>query len=239
MLKIGVVPYLNALPLCRYLNLPLTYGTPVELENKMAQAELDLALLPIATLFKNPHYFSYPQIGVIQSQGAVESVAFFYDQKIKNPWEVKNIRYSPESVSSNLLFKVIFQACWKKTPVELTSLPQPDGFIEIGDRALFFNKPGYQKCDLGYVWTKWTGLPFVYALWVARRPIELDVLNQLEDAKLKGLKHIEELVTETRDVPPKRLLHYLTKSISYERNEQTQSGIDLFKSYCREFGLIG
>jgi chorismate dehydratase len=54
--------------------------------------------------------------------------------------------------------------------------------------------------DLGAEWKKWTGLPFVFAVWVAQRTTP--VAQALKRARLAdcvarlGLKHLDELAAQ-------------------------------------------
>ena len=62
----------------------------------------------------------------------------------------------------------------------------------IGDRGL---RPAGRKFafswDLGEEWNRWTGLPFVFALWVARAGVEADGLAQaLAAARDEGLTQL-------------------------------------------------
>lgn len=237
--KIGVVPYLNALPLCRYLSHPVTFGTPVELDRQMSDESLDIALLPVLSLFKNPHYTPLFNAGLIQSAGPVESVVLFYKKKLSHPKQIQSVRLSTESKTSIALFKIICTYLWKRDSSQLMGAhSDPDAVFEIGDRALFFDDSDYQQCDLGQVWTEWTGLPFIYACWVSREKPSQEIIDTLTKAKEEGLKKIEEIVRETRDLPPERLKRYLTQSIQYEIRSDSLKGLELFKEYCLKLGLI-
>jgi chorismate dehydratase len=53
-------------------------------------------------------------------------------------------------------------------------MQEADAAVLIGDAALRANlldgpKFGLQVHDLGALWKEWTGLPFVFAVWAARR----------------------------------------------------------------------
>src|SRR3990167_3959329 len=239
MLKIGVVPYINALPLYRYLPCPVVMGTPVELDRKMSDGDLDVALLPIFSFFKNPAWRPVYEAGVIQSYGQVESVGLFYRENIPDYRKIKSIKYSEESITSISLFKVIYSLFWKGGLSLLeTRNPKPDAYLHIGDKALFFNEPGYKNLDLGDEWTKETGLPFVYSAWVSRKEVSRDLLNTLITAKKEGLTKREEIIRSLHDLPLDRMRHYLTKSIQYDITLKSLEGIKKFQDLCFEIGLL-
>ena len=238
-MKIGVVPYLNALPLYRYLSYPVVMETPAELDRKMSEGKLDAALLPIFGFLKNPSYRPLYEAGVIQSCGPVESVALFYRENLRHPSAIKTIKYSEESVTSVSLFKVIYSVFWKHDLSMLeTQNPKPDAYLHIGDKALFFNQPGYKCLDLGDEWTKQTGLPFVYAAWVSRKPLPREMIDCLISAKKEGLAKREEIIQHLHDLPIDRMRTYLTKSIQYDITLKSLDGIEKFRDYCFQIGLL-
>lgn len=237
-MKIGAVPYLNALPLCRYLPFPVQFETPAVLERLLADGVLDMALLPSFAFLKNPDYLPLYDGGVIQSQGAVESVMLFYRKEIGAVEKIRSLAVTPDSVTSVALLKVLFRFKWKmdSPPKTAGNDNSPDAILKIGDAALFYNDPAYRGIDLGEEWTSWTGLPFIYALWVSRKPGKY--LPLLTKARLEGMERIEEIIATNRDLPQERLRTYLTKSIQYEITPSSLQGLALFKNYCLQAGLL-
>lgn len=240
-MKIGVVPYINALPLCKYLNLPVTFATPVELQELVQTGKLDCALLPSFSYLQNPSYIGYGEAGVIQSGGPVESVKIFTRRHLSHPLQIKSINYSEDSVTSISLFKVIYTKCWGNHlhDLKLASKENADAILKIGDAALFFQeKKSYQDVDLGEVWTDWTGLPFVYALWVAPKKLPIEILDSLKKARAEGLQKLDEIIAGCPDLPPERMRKYLTQSIQYEMTSSSLAGLRKFQDYCLEIGLL-
>lgn len=238
-MRVGVVPYLNALPLTKFLGHPLTFGTPRQLDSQMRQGKLDVALLPVFSFLQNPSFLPLYEAGGIQSDGPVESVALFYREKFDTPSLIRTINYSQESITSVSLFKVIYSHFWRmnlKTLIETKE--NPDARLLIGDKALFFNEPGFTRLDLGEEWKKQTSLPFVYAIWVSREPLEKEEIKMLVDAKKEGLKRIDEIIAGVKDWPQECVRPYLTKSIQYEINIKSLEGLKKFQDYCYEIGIL-
>lgn len=236
-MRIGVVPYINALPLCRYLPLPVTFANPRELDSAMKKGELDIALLPIASYLTSDYHALF-HAGVIQSQGAVQSVCLFL-QKGKSIRDIIRIKFSKESVTSILLFKVLYHYKWGLDLEDLKAVESgEDACLEIGDRALFFDAFQYDMLDLGAEWQEWTNLPFVYASWVARNAVDEEIIQTLIRARKEGIKNITTIASQIHDLPEKKLIDYLTHSIGYTATPKSLEGIRKFQDYCVELGLI-
>ena len=77
-----------------------------------------------------------------------------------------------------------------------------DAVLVIGDAALLLAAQSHYpvRVDLGEAWKEWTGLPFVFAVWAARRDAPHEsvqaVHRGLLDSRAWGLEHLEELARE-------------------------------------------
>src|SRR3989338_7472964 len=238
-MKLGLVPYLNALPLHAYLELPFVLLPPSTLEKKIFAGEIDLALLPTLSYLKHKNLIPLFELGLIQSMGPVESVMVSYPQKLGHPSNIKSIKFTSESITSIALFKVIYRFYWDQPLEELQLTHSPHAaYLEIGDKA--FNLPRQDRVviDLGQVWSEWTGLPFIYAFWVARTPPSKDILQKIIEARKKGMQNLDLLCREQKILPSAQALHYLTKCMRYEMVETSLEAINLFQKYCFELCLI-
>jgi len=236
--KIGVVPYINAIPLYHGLPYPIQKEVPSRLVGMLKSGELDIALIPVFAYFQNPDFFPLFEAGVIQSIGPVESVCLFYDQNLSSPKDITSLSITTDSVTSVNLFKVIYSRFWQKDFSSLVLDPQSPNRLEIGDKALF-NAPKDKKVlDLGDEWTKNTGLPFVYAIWAHRGNADPEVTNHLINAKKNGVANREALAKTLTHLPQEKVLHYLTKSIHYEITLPAMQGLKKFQDYCFELGLL-
>lgn len=229
-MKIGVVPYLNALPLYHFLDQEVLLETPVKLTQMMETGDLDLALLPVFSYFQHPEWHIIPEAGGIISSGPVESVLIFYKKHIEKPADIKTIQYTSDSKTSVGLTKVLRHFFWKAPPL-IETTDHPDAILEIGDRALTFDHTGYQVIDLGEIWTNWTKLPFVYAAWISRKPLSEDIKNQLIQSKEKGLKNIKEIIDLDSPISQDIRKPYLTKSIQYDLTPEALEGMKLYQDY--------
>lgn len=101
--------------------------------------------------------------------------------------------------------------------------------------------------DLGDIWFKNTGLPFVFALWIARkdRCSELPVLferfkKDIDVSKAKSLKNLQNIARESPLInifSEDELVSYW-QGISYDLNAEHKNGLELFRKYAAELKLI-
>ncbi len=220
MTRLGIVSYLNAFPYLYGLEkavpgmeeIEVFFGTPTELNRKMAQGELDIALLSSIELTRHPdRYNSLPNlgIGVRETAGSVLLFSQVPLEQIKG----RTIAVTSASATGVVLLRLLLERCWGIEGVSFQRRmdfrgvrDQFPAVLAIGDEALEAKQqwPRQWTCyDLGKIWAEWTGLPFVFALWVYSKewerahPIELQsVSRKLEEAlEYIGL-HWEEMVNE-------------------------------------------
>ena len=95
--------------------------------------------------------------------------------------------------------------------------------------------------DLGQSWYEFTGLPFVYALWVVKRDRRIPGINNLlKSAKEAGLRSVKALaITESQrlQLTHERCRNYLTNSIRYDFGEGEIKGFLTFYQHAVSLGL--
>ena len=264
-LRLGRIDYLNCRPLYEGLQelpaagLPaLTGGNPAELNRKLAQGAIDISpsssILPAVS--RPEDYFILPGIA-IASVAEVRSVLLV---SRRPPAELAGaaITLTSHSLTSIFLLKIIL-ARFQKIPLaelsfspgEFTPAKGPEAAQVIGDRALeLFHRPpdGYQVYDLGRLWHRHTGLPFVYALWLGRCAIlteksaQLTKLHQQLLAVIAGLPtrlpQLAKRLAPAAGCNREQLLAYWQQAISYRLDEKALAGLELFYRCAFELGLI-
>jgi chorismate dehydratase len=197
-IRAGAVSYLNTRPLVFGIDqglgadrLELTYDVPSVLAARMAAGELDLALLPVIELARIRDLVIVPGLA-IGSVGNCRSVVLVSKVPLA---EVSRVALDPESRTSNALARVLFAEAWGGRPEfvagprDLTlALREHDAAVRIGDKALFEPRPaGTIAYDLGGAWTARTTLPFVFAVWAARRGvIDREIYEMLHASRREG-----------------------------------------------------
>jgi chorismate dehydratase len=105
--------------------------------------------------------------------------------------------------------------------------------LVIGDRALQQRQHSPYIYDLAEAWQQMTGLPFVFAAWVANKNLPGAFVQSFNEATSLGLAHINEIVSSTH-FPDYDLEHYYTNNIDYRLDEQKKKALDLFLGYLGE-----
>jgi len=265
MIRIGEIAYANSAPIfaaLRRMGLADTYefipGEPAELNRMLYAGEIDLA--PCSSFEYGLHpanYFLIPDLS-ISSDHEVESVLLISRLPIED-LHGKMILLSPASASSNALIRILLEkryqaGCAYRFPEEG---PHRSGFeanarIMIGNPALKVylgknrSRPGYVY-DLSLLWRDFTGLPFVFALWIIRREAVLRekeeiarLVQSLYRARGFAESHFHEMAGEFEkalEIPAEDLVRYW-ESISFDLNEEKIKSLKSYFDYAEELGLI-
>jgi chorismate dehydratase len=249
--RLGAVGYLNARPLVHGLDrsprFDLRFDVPSRCAVLLHANEIDVGLIPSIEYLRNPAglYAIVPGLA-IASRGPVASVSL-YAKKPMN--EVRSIAIDSSSRASVALVHVLCAREFRIKPaIELrdpdvaSMLTACDAALVIGDHALFEENVSAEKIDLGEVWTKMTGLPFVYAFWAGRSGVLTgDDIAALRQAKEAGVASSEEISREYfKDAPERQPVgaKYLRDNIRYELHDEERAGLELFFRYAHEAGLV-
>lgn len=248
-LRIGVVPYLNAKPLIYGLNqmsdaIELIFEVPSLLPDMLNHGHIDVSLIPSIEYFRNGRYAIIPGIS-ISSLGAVESVKVFSKVPIQ---DIRTAALDKSSLTSCALTRIIFHERYHLCP-QYTQWNGPydisridtDAVLLIGDNAMRVNVNGYFTLDLGQAWLEYTGLPFVYAIWVVKKGAHVSGINNLlRDAKAAGIQSVKTLaITESQrtQFTQEQCLRYLTHSIRYDLGDEEIKGFLAFYQHAVSLGL--
>jgi chorismate dehydratase len=117
-----------------------------------------------------------------------------------------------------------------------------DAVLVIGDRAMKVpHEPFHDVVDLAEAWLELTGLPFVFALWVARRGVDLGELPEaLERSRTEGLAHAADLAGThgpRLGLDFTTCYDYLTKVLSYDLGAPEIAGLRRFADMASRLGL--
>jgi chorismate dehydratase len=237
--RIGCVSYLNSRPLVFGLEDQVEFAVPSVLAKQLREGKLDVALVPVAEYLENPRYQIIPGIG-IGCCGSVRSVYLAHRKPIS---ELKTVALDPASKTSNLLVQVILKEFFQVMPSFVTAGDSIESQLAIGDDALLkldkFIQDGWEILDLGEIWKKKTGLPFVFAFWAVRDGVNaLPYIELLTRAKADGLKNFEKIITTEKIVPHNIAREYLSRNICYDLGADEVKGLREFQRLCVRHGLI-
>jgi chorismate dehydratase len=216
-------------PIAEEISLQLDY--PAGLAGMLKKDEIDIALLPVGVL---PELGNYEILGdvCIGTVGEVASVAVFSQVDME---KIETVVLDYQSRTSVLLCRILFEKLWKKT---VKFIPATDeSYIEqiqdttaaliIGDRALSYRDQVKHVFDLGQGWQELTGLPFVFAVWVATKPLENDFVKRFAEAVREGTGQLRQIADRV-GFPDYDLYAYFTENISYPLDDAKMKGLQCF-----------
>ena len=262
MIRIGEISYLNCTPIFSMLrgrfadpDYRFICGTPAELNQRLRNGEIDICPSSSIEYARNPDsYLIIPEIS-IASLGAVKSVLLFSPLPLEE-LDGAEIALTGESETSVVLLKILLACRYSfsnsfrtATGEEQACVAEGGPLLLIGDRALRASLAPHNGhvYDLGELWFEFTGLPFVFALWLARRPaVEKDraafrlLAERLVLAKQFATANFAEIAAGTArhdGISEEFLLDYW-QTISYELGEQHQEGLKLFFRFAVECGIL-
>lgn len=260
-LKIGRFLYSNLFPIfymlereCDCSGYEFIEGVPSELNRKIHSGEIDVSPSSSIEYLRNP--WRYDLIGnhSISCRGPVRSIFLFS----KRPVEAlggMTILTTSQSETSVALLRIILKKfigidaglTSSSDPIE-KAMDRAEAYMLIGDDALVqaMRWPHLHRYDLGDLWFRHTGLPMTFALWIAGRECctEGELLAQfrkdLDKAKALALRNLEAIAGAS---PLKGLLTaeelvQYWEGISYDFTAEHQAGLDLFKQYAGELGIL-
>jgi chorismate dehydratase len=257
-LRVGRIRYINCYPVYGAIErgiVPLAGelvdGVPTQLNRLMAAGDVDISVVSAVEYAKDAHQFLLlPELG-ITSDGPVRSVMLFSKRDARDLGG-RRVVVSRSSMTSVHLLELLFEHVWKCRPefvpgdAEMGDIArfgeeQHDARLVIGDAALKLfdaaNRGGlwaerypYIE-DLGAAWKNWTGLPFVFAVWVAQRrtPVHaaLGAHASLIASRDWGLEHLDQLSAQAA----------LASGVPVETCREYFAGLDYRLSYPHLAGL--
>ena len=236
-IKVAAVSYLNTKPLLYGIerspvlqDIELLLDYPSNLARSLKDGTIDMALLPVAAMPEVPGARIVSDYGIGATQN-VASVAIFSQVPME---EIEAVYLDYQSRSSVRLAQLLLEKHWKK---EVELKPATEHYIDyingksagviIGDRALKQLDNFPYIYDLANGWIEYTGLPFVFAAWIANKDLPQEFLTAFNEANAMGLAHIDEVVAEN-EFPYYDLKKYYTENISYRLDEPKQQGLQRF-----------
>lgn len=244
-IKISAVSYTNTKPFIYGLrhtgileNIELSLDNPTDCAQKLIDDIVDIGLIPVAAILSLPKWeiVSDYCIGAV---GAVNSVFIFSNCDIK---DVKILQLDPQSRSSNNLAKVLIKNYWKADDLMIEyvsenyslSTDPNTAFVQIGDRTFGKSTQYSFVYDLAEEWQKFTGLPFVFAAWIANKPISGEFMEAFNKALKYGLDNRAELLKEIPTRADFDFEDYLMHKLDFELTDDKKKALYLFLDYVSE-----
>ena len=214
--RLGRIPWINCYPVYGAIDRGLVpfdgsvvSATAAELNDLLAAGELDLSVVSAVEYARDAaSYHLLPDLA-ISCDGPVRSVVLFSKRPV-HELDGATVLRTASSRTSVLLLELLCRHRWRVRPrfatvrAESSDLEALAGFpheavLVIGDAALVLAaRSDYPYVtDLGLAWKEWTGLPFVFAVWAARRDADHQAVGRAHRALLEsrtwGLAHLDDL----------------------------------------------
>ncbi len=250
-LRIGAVSYLNSKPLIEGFSLALPQASllldvPSRLADELQKGRLDVALIPSVEAFSDPEYVIVSD-ACVATRGPVMSVKLY---SRVHPGEIRTLALDEGSRTSACLAKVILNERFGVQP-RIETLPldkdtrstSADAILLIGDRAMHAPVESFHTVwDLGETWLDWTGLPFVFAMWVARRDVDLRgvgaALSAIRDIGVQAIPEIAQRECASLGLSPSVAENYLKHNLHFQLGPAERQGLRQFHQLAGEQGLV-
>ena len=259
-MRIGAVNYLNSKPLVCGLDtlapeVQLTYDLPSRLADSLAAGRLDVALVPSVEFFRTPGYRVVSD-ACVACRGPVLSVKLYFRVP---PNDVRRVALDEGSRTSSALTQILLaELCgvrprWETLPIGCgLASSDADAVLLIGDRAIAGEERTARSeereadgfCDvwdLGERWCHWTGLPFVFAMWVARPDIDVSAVStMLGAARDEGVRRVDEIAAREAaalGISSELAREYLRDTLHFALGGDEWAGLRRFYALCMDHEL--
>ncbi len=193
--------------------------------------QADIALVPIAVIPSLKHCKIITDF-CISAENEVRTVELLSNTPLQS---ISKIYLDAHSRTSAQLVQILAREKWNinKNIIWIDSLPlnplnitTGEAILCIGDKVFDLEDKFKYNIDLAKEWIEHTGLPFVFAAWVATEKGEA-LKDELSEALEFGTKHTIDAIAKHKPTAPQALT-YLTHNIKYNLNESKVQAMRLF-----------
>jgi len=245
------VNYLNTTPFIHGLkNAGVLRGMQLELAmpsvcaQRLISGEKDAGLMPVGAL-KELNSYSLVSNLCVGADGAVDTVKLYSHSPIER---IQKVYLDYQSRTSVELLKLLMQKHWKKNDIyfnntqsgfEKAHLQDHESFLLIGDRNFNIDAAYEYVYDLSEEWLRYTGLPFVFAVWVGKPELNQLFAQELDTALHFGISQMDTVIElNAAKYPGVDIRNYLTKKISYSLDQRKWEGLRMFLSQTGDLNSL-
>ncbi len=262
-LRMGRIGYLNVLPIYYPLEsgriaheFELVSAPPAVLNTMMAREELHISSISCFEYACHPEQYYVVKDLSIGSRGPVMSVLLLSSCPL-DELTGQEILITGETATSSALLEMLLEEKYGiKASYRVGNVSQrlatgkpPKAFLAIGDEALRLrNHADYPyKLDLAEGWRQWTGLPFIFGLWVVARKaadaklFSVDPTTLFHEARQWSFSHMDVILDLTQHGCPlsrEELYTYYHEGLLYTLRGDELQGLELFYTKLAERGRI-
>jgi len=244
-IRISAVSYLNTRPFVFGLQhselierIDLSLDMPSLCASKLISNQADIGLIPVAAMADVPNAQIISQYG-IASSGIVRTVVLLSQVPLT---EIKKVVLDYQSRTSVQLVQILARHYWKIDPVWENGKPgymevdrdETTAIVVIGDRVFKAEREFPYCYDLGEEWKNFTNFDFVFACWIANKPIDIEFVSEFNKALAEGLLRMDEVIAECQDeYPGCDLEDYFSNNIKFVLDDSKLKGLELFSKLLK------
>src|SRR5687768_8148403 len=201
--RIALVEYLNTYPFSEGIRLSglenqmeVHRVAPAMCAQLFQERKVDISLCPIGALRDMPDYEICGKY-CIGADGEVGTVVLLSQVPID---QIEKVKLDDQSRTSNILLQILAKHFWKKDWFYYFANDDlPQTCLMIGDKVFEHKKDFAYSYDLAEVWKLMTGLPMVFALWIAKPGIPKEIIDAIDHAFEKGMDAVVNDKAELED----------------------------------------
>ena len=223
-------------------------NAPARSAQLLSEGRVDAALVPVIAYHFIDGVRLVPNVCVGAKQ-RVKSVCLVSKCELDR---VGSVVLDVSSRTSVALTKIIFREFVGTEPVWSDAAPDLDEMLAHADAAVLIGDPALmlpdeytlangvvaRKYDLAALWRHYTGLGFIFAMWMTRladHPVDFGA------ARDEGVVHIDDIIGNYDSqitLSREEMRRYLSDSISYTPDESMIEGMKLYFELARKHGLL-
>lgn len=258
--RIGVVSFLNTLPLIDGLDTlrdaELRHSVPSLLIDQLLGDEVDVALCSSIDYQRSPEPLTILPVGLLGCEGATLTVRLYSSTPLE---KITAVHADTDSHTSIALMRILLKERHGLEPEVIAyharehvaqnkPIDWPETMLLIGDKVVTDSPPAVRyphQLDLGAAWRETTGLPFVFAAWMAKRTANpallrraMMVLDRTRRANAMRIDSIAHTRAKSRNWPGDLAEKYLSELLAFNFTPERKAGLELFFEKAAEHGLI-
>lgn len=258
--RIGVVSFVNTLPLIDGLevlaNVEWRHSVPSGLIDRLLSREVDLALCSSIDYQRSPEPLVIVPCGILGCDGPTLTVRLYASKPIHT---LSRVYCDTDSHTSVVLMRILLREIYGVDPAIIDydarehvagnrPVEWPEAMLLIGDKVVTDSPPAVRyphQLDLGAAWANLTGLPFIFAAWMARADTPMEryaaaamALDRQRRANTLRLEWLVQTRAAPRGWPVDLARTYLGEYLSYEWTDPRRAGMEMFFAKAKEHGFI-
>ena len=251
--RLAASSYLNSAPLIWSFvhgshrgSVDFVEAVPARCAQLLAGSTVEGALIPVIEYQRIEGGSLVPNVCVGSRKEVLSVVLVSRDKQLDS---IDSVALDESSRTSATLVKVIFREFLDREPEWTTRAPNVEEMLDkndaaliIGDPGMGFRRRGLNVWDMAGLWRQYTGLGFVFAMWMVRdEASERARMVDFSGARDEGVAHLEDIVAAYQDkipMPVEELRNYLTENIVFNVDESMERGLRLYFELAFKHKLI-